>query len=204
MQNNSSDKHRLAIFASGTGSNARVFVDYFDNHPRVEVSLIVSNKADAPVLEMARQRNIDTLLLQRSAFYGSENLLAELQHRNISFIVLAGFLWLVPAYLVKAFAGRMVNIHPALLPAYGGKGMYGMHVHAAVKAAAEKETGITVHWVNEHYDEGDVIFQKSCPLEDSDQPADIARKVQQLEHQYYTAVVEQLLVNNFVHSDYTK
>lgn len=204
MQNNSSDKHRLAIFASGTGSNARVFVDYFDNHPRVEVSLIVSNKADAPVLEMARQRNIDTLLLQRSAFYGSEDLLDELHHRNISFIVLAGFLWLVPAYLVKAFAGRMVNIHPALLPAYGGKGMYGMHVHTAVKAAAEKETGITIHWVNEHYDEGDVIFQKSCPLEDSDQPADIARKVLQLEHQYYTAVVEQLLVNNFVQTDYTK
>lgn len=204
MQNNSSDKHRLAIFASGTGSNARVFVDYFDNHPRVEVSLIVSNKADAPVLEMARQRNIDTLLLQRSAFYGSEDLLDELHHRNISFIVLAGFLWLVPAYLVKAFAGRMVNIHPALLPAYGGKGMYGMHVHTAVKAAAGKETGITIHWVNEHYDEGDVIFQKSCPLEDSDQPADIARKVQQLEHQYYTAVVEQLLVNNFVQTDYTK
>ena len=204
VQNNSSDKHRLAIFASGTGSNARVFVDYFDNHPRVEVSLIVSNKADAPVLEMARQRNIDTLLLQRSAFYGSEDLLDELHHRNISFIVLAGFLWLVPAYLVKAFAGRMVNIHPALLPAYGGKGMYGMHVHTAVKAAAEKETGITIHWVNEHYDEGDVIFQKSCPLEDSDQPADIARKVLQLEHQYYTAVVEQLLVNNFVQTDYTK
>ncbi len=204
VQNNSSDKHRLAIFASGTGSNARVFVDYFDNHPRVEVSLIVSNKADAPVLEMARQRNIDTLLLQRSAFYGSEDLLDELHHRNISFIVLAGFLWLVPAYLVKAFAGRMVNIHPALLPAYGGKGMYGMHVHTAVKAAAGKETGITIHWVNEHYDEGDVIFQKSCPLEDSDQPADIARKVQQLEHQYYTAVVEQLLVNNFVQTDYTK
>jgi phosphoribosylglycinamide formyltransferase 1 len=204
VQNNSSDKHRLAIFASGTGSNARVFVDYFDNHPRVEVSLIVSNKADAPVLEMARQRNIDTLLLQRSAFYGSEDLLDELHHRNISFIVLAGFLWLVPAYLVKAFAGRMVNIHPALLPAYGGKGMYGMHVHTAVKAAAGKETGITIHWVNEHYDEGDVIFQKSCLLEDSDQPADIARKVLQLEHQYYTAVVEQLLVNNFVQTDYTK
>lgn len=204
MQQDSSDKYRLAIFASGTGSNARVFVDYFRNHPLVEVALIVSNKADAPVLEMARQHNLDTLLLQRSAFYGSENLLAELHHRNIGFIVLAGFLWLVPAYLVKAFAGRMVNIHPALLPAYGGKGMYGMHVHQAVKAAGEKESGITIHWVNEHYDEGDVIFQKSCPLEDDDQPTDIARKVQQLEHQYYTAVVEQLLVNNFVQTDYTK
>lgn len=204
MQRDSSDKYRLAIFASGTGSNARVFVEYFRNHPLVEVALVVSNKADAPVLEMARQHNLDTLLLQRSAFYGSENLLAELHHRNIGFIVLAGFLWLIPAYLVKAFAGRMVNIHPALLPAYGGKGMYGMHVHQAVKAAGEKESGITIHWVNEHYDEGDVIFQKSCPLEDTDQPADIARKVQQLEHQYYTAVVEQLLVNNFVQTDYTK
>ncbi len=199
-----SDKHRLAIFASGTGSNARVFVDYFDHHPHVEVALIVSNKADAPVLEMARQRNLDTLLLQRAAFYGSEDLLAELSRRKISFIVLAGFMWLVPAYLVKAFAGRMVNIHPALLPAYGGKGMYGMHVHEAVKAAGEKETGISIHWVNEHYDEGDIIFQKSCLLEVSDQPADIARKVQRLEHQYYTVVVEQLLVNNFVQTDYTK
>ncbi|MCB0636717.1 MAG: phosphoribosylglycinamide formyltransferase, partial [Lewinella sp.] len=120
-------------------------------------------------------------------------ILTTLREQEIDFIVLAGFLWLIPGYLVRAYAGRMVNIHPALLPAYGGKGMYGMHVHRAVKAAGETESGITIHLVNERYDEGDIVFQARCVVTPDDQPEDIAHKVQQLEHRHFAPVVEQLL-----------
>jgi phosphoribosylglycinamide formyltransferase-1 len=184
---------RIAIFASGTGSNARQLIEYFQGHAAIEVDLVVSNKARAPVLAMAADHGVDTLVISRHDFYETEKLLATLRGRGIGFIVLAGFLWLIPSYLVKAYAGRMVNIHPALLPAYGGKGMYGMHVHRAVKAAGEPESGITIHWVNEHYDEGDIIFQARCELDPDDEPEDIARKVQQLEHRHFAPVVEQLL-----------
>lgn len=132
-------------------------------------------------------------VVDRADFYGSEQVLTVLREHEIDFVVLAGFLWLVPAYLVRAYWRRMVNIHPALLPAYGGKGMYGMHVHEAVKAAGERETGITIHYVNERYDEGDVIFQARCPVSPDDTPADIARKVQALEHEHYPRVLEHLL-----------
>lgn len=191
-----SDIHKkrcLAIFASGTGSNARQMIAYFHQHPRVEVALVVSNRADAPVLSMAASNGIPTLVIDRAGFYSTRTLLDHLQQYGIDFIVLAGFLWLIPDYLVQAYAGNMVNIHPALLPAYGGKGMYGMRVHEAVKQAGETRTGITIHWVNEHYDEGQVIFQAECPVEASDSPQDIAHKVQKLEHEHFAPVVEQLL-----------
>lgn len=184
---------RIAIFASGTGSNARRMIEYFSDHPTVRVALVVSNKPAAPVLGMAEDRGVATLLVNRRTFYETEELLSELEERGITFIVLAGFLWLIPGYLVRAFSGRMVNVHPALLPAYGGQGMYGMHVHRAVKAAGETESGITIHYVNEHYDEGSIIFQTRCELTAEDQPEDIARKVQALEHRYFAPVVEQLL-----------
>jgi phosphoribosylglycinamide formyltransferase-1 len=186
----------IAIFASGTGSNAAKIVAYFRNNPHIRVRLIVSNRSEAPVLDMARAAGIETLVVRKREFYDTQNLLQILHDRQIVFIALAGFLWLIPDYLVRAYPQRMVNIHPALLPRYGGKGMYGRHVHEAVKAAGENESGITIHYVNERYDEGDIIFQKKCILEPNDTSEDIAHKVQALEHLYFAPLIEQLLLSN--------
>lgn len=183
----------IAIFASGTGTNAGKIIEYFKENPNIRVVLVVSNKATAPVLNLADQHGIEKMVIRRRSFYETEGLLAGLRKRKVDFIVLAGFLWLIPEYLVRAYEKRMVNIHPALLPKYGGRGMYGMHVHQAVKAAGESASGITIHYVDEHYDEGSIVFQASCPLEPDDGPEDIARKVQRLEHQHFAPVVEQLV-----------
>lgn len=183
----------IAIFASGTGTNAGKIIEYFKENPNIRVVLVVSNKATAPVLNLADQHGIEKMVIRRRSFYETEGLLGELRKRKVDFIVLAGFLWLIPEYLVRAYEKRMVNIHPALLPKYGGRGMYGMHVHQAVKAAGESASGITIHYVDEHYDEGSIVFQASCPLEPEDEPEDIARKVQRLEHQHFAPVVEQLV-----------
>lgn len=183
----------IAIFASGTGSNARKIVEYFDHHPSVNVGLIVSNKEKALVLNLAKEYNIPHLVINRNYFYHSTQILEKCNALQIDFIVLAGFLWLIPGYFIQAFENRMVNIHPALLPKYGGKGMYGMHVHRAVKAANEKESGITIHLVNEKYDDGAIVFQAKCPLDTDDTPNDIAKKVLQLEHKHFAQVIEQLL-----------
>ncbi|MBI1226188.1 MAG: phosphoribosylglycinamide formyltransferase [Bacteroidetes bacterium] len=186
--------HRyIAIFASGTGSNAKKIVEHFKHNQDITVSLIVSNKADAPVLDMARENDIPTLVIDRTYFYQTENILFFFNKFSIDFVVLAGFLWLVPRYLVQAFENRMVNIHPALLPKYGGKGMYGMRVHEAVKKAGETETGITIHFVNDHYDDGDIVFQAKCSVSPSDQPEDIAQKIHRLEHRHFPEVIEKLL-----------
>lgn len=185
-------KH-IAVFASGAGSNARRIMEYFQHSDAVKVQLVISNKPHAPVLGIAHDFGVDTLVINRSSFYDTEDLLKRLQADQIDFIVLAGFLWLIPPYLIQAFPQRIVNIHPALLPRYGGKGMYGMHVHEAVKAAGETETGITIHYVNEHYDEGQAIFQAACPVLPDDTPQDIARRVQELEHLHFPAVLAQLL-----------
>ncbi|MEL7159613.1 MAG: phosphoribosylglycinamide formyltransferase [Bacteroidota bacterium] len=178
---------KLALFVSGTGSNARVIIDRFRAHPEdgVEVVLLVSNKPTAKALLMAAERNIPTLVLQRKSFNESEDLLEELDRFGVDFIALAGFLWLVPGYLVRAFPQRMLNIHPALLPDYGGKGMYGANVHRAVKANGEPESGITIHYVNEHYDEGDFVFQAAVRLDPEDSPEKIAERVLRLEHANY-------------------
>lgn len=186
-------KQHIAIFASGTGSNAKKIIEYFWDNSNIKVSLVVCNKPGAGVLALAEAAGVETLLLRRQAFYETEALVDELQARHISLIVLAGFLWLVPGYLVQAFEGRILNIHPALLPNYGGKGMYGMNVHRAVKAAAERESGITIHLVDQAYDEGRILFQQSCPIEALDRPEDIARKVLQLEHEHFAPVVENYL-----------
>lgn len=183
----------IAIFASGTGTNAKKIVAYFAENDQVRVSLIISNRATAPVLQMARKAGIDTLVLDRVSFYGSEGVLGDLRRNQIDFIVLAGFLWLVPSYLVRAYDQRIINIHPALLPKYGGKGMYGMHVHQAVKASGDRESGITIHYVNEKYDDGSIIFQARCPINPEDTPEDIAGKVQQLEHRHFAPVIEELI-----------
>lgn len=185
----------LAIFASGTGSNAKKIIEYFKDHSNINVRLIVSNKKDAPVLDIARTSGIETRIISRIEFYETTHLLKQLQAYNVDFIVLAGFLWLLPVYLVQAYPQRIVNIHPALLPKYGGKGMYGMHVHEAVKAAGDAETGITIHYVNENYDEGDIIFQQKCILEANDTSEEIARKVHALEHEYFPKIIEKILTS---------
>ena len=184
----------IAIFASGTGSNATKIVAHLNNHSSIKVALIVSNKSTAPVLQMATNNNIPTLLLNRHDFYNTEKLLEDFTKYKIDFIALAGFLWLVPPYLVQAFENKIINIHPALLPKYGGKGMYGMNVHKAVHANKEKESGITIHFVNEQYDEGNSIFQASCPIHPQDDPSTIQQKVLVLEHQYFPIIIESLLL----------
>lgn len=183
----------IAIFASGTGSNARKIVEYFKESTDIRVALIVSNKKEAGVLDIAREQGIPAQVIDRQVLYETTDLLTILRRHKIDFIVLAGFLWLIPEYLVKTFNRKIVNIHPALLPAYGGKGMYGMRVHEAVKAAGEKQTGITIHYVNEHYDEGDCVFQARCAVKPEDTPADIARKVQLLEHRYFPEVIAKII-----------
>ncbi|MFT5997656.1 MAG: phosphoribosylglycinamide formyltransferase-1 [Neolewinella sp.] len=185
---------KLALFVSGTGSNARAIIDRFQAHPEdgVEVVLLVSNKANAGALLMAAERSTPTLVLKRDSFNNSEALLDDLRHFNVDFIALAGFLWLIPAYLVKAFPNRMLNIHPALLPDYGGKGMYGANVHRAVKANGETESGITIHYVNEEYDEGNTVFQAAVRLDPEDTPEKIASRVLRLEHGNYWRVIRRL------------
>ncbi len=185
----------IAIFASGTGSNATKIVEHFSKHPTIKVALIISNKGKAKVLEMAANKGIPTLVIKRTNFYQTENLLADLANHQIDFIALAGFLWLIPPYLVKAFPNKMVNIHPALLPKYGGKGMYGQHVHQAVRVNNETESGITLHYVNEAYDEGNIIFQAVCPVATTDSAKDIASNVLALEHYYFPRILESLLTS---------
>jgi phosphoribosylglycinamide formyltransferase-1 len=183
----------LAIFASGGGSNARKIIEHLNASPDLNVVLVVCNKKNAGVLDIAAEHGIPTLLIDRASFYESTAVLDELRSRDVDFIALAGFLWLVPGYLVQAYPRRILNIHPALLPKYGGKGMYGHHVHEAVKAAGDTVSGPTIHWVNEHYDEGDIVYQASTHLDPEDTPEDIARKVLALEHAHYPEVVERCM-----------
>lgn len=184
----------IAIFASGTGSNARRLVEHFKQHKSIQVSLIASNKPSAPVLEMAKEHNVPTLVFNREKFRQEKSILPELQDVGINFIVLAGFLWLMPKVIIEKYPKRMINLHPALLPKYGGKGMYGMRVHEAVRAANETETGITIHYVNEVYDEGAIIFQTKCPVEATDTPKQIAQKIHHLEHANLPMVTEKLVM----------
>ncbi|MGK0362968.1 MAG: phosphoribosylglycinamide formyltransferase-1 [Saprospiraceae bacterium] len=185
-------KH-IAIFASGTGSNATKIVEYFADNENIQVSLIVSNKADAAVLDMAEANDIPTHVISRTEFYKTEDILKTFKTYYVDFVVLAGFLWLIPSYLVESLPNRIVNIHPALLPSYGGKGMYGMNVHRAVQAAGERESGMTIHFVNVKYDEGDIIFQAKTKLLAADTPEDIQRKVLKLEHKHYAEVVDEIV-----------
>lgn len=183
----------IAILASGAGSNAQKILEHFSDRMDIAVRLIVSNKQEAGVLNIAKVASIDTFVVTRDSFYSSTDLLIELNKRNIDFIVLAGFLWLIPPYLIQHYPDRIINIHPALLPKYGGKGMYGHFVHEAVHLAKDSHSGITIHYVNEKYDEGSIVFQEKCEILPSDQPEDIAKKVQVLEHLYYPTVIDQLV-----------
>ena len=182
---------QIAIFASGAGSNAKKIIEYLkekSNSP-VRVGLIVCNKPDAEVLNVANQEKIPSIVIEKEKFFRGNGYVDELRSANIDFIVLAGFLWKVPDELIKAYSGKMINIHPALLPKYGGKGMYGRFVHESVIANNDTESGISIHYVNEVYDNGQVILQATCLVSESDTPDTLAKKVQALEHRHFPAAV---------------
>jgi len=181
---------RIAIFASGSGTNAEEIFKYFQHHASIEVATLLSNNANAFALERAKKYGVSTFVFDRKQFRETQIVLDWLTKKNVTHVVLAGFMWLVPDYLVKSYPAKIINIHPALLPKFGGKGMYGMHVHKAVKEAGEKETGITIHEVNERYDEGQILFQARCEVNLSDSPDEIAGKVHALEYAHYPHVIE--------------
>lgn len=183
----------IAIFASGGGSNALKIMEYFQNSTVGKVVLLVGNKKEMGAYEKAQKFSVPFVTLDKSNFYENDETVKMLQSFHIDLIVLAGFLWLIPESLIKAFPKRIINIHPALLPAFGGKGMYGHHVHEAVCKAGETKSGITIHYVNENFDEGEVIFQAECQLEENETPESIAEKVLALEHRYYPPIVEKVL-----------
>ena len=184
---------KIAIFASGAGSNARCIIDLFHGSPTVRVDLVVCNKPGAGVIGIAEDAGIDVLPIDRERFLNGDAYLPVFRDRSISLLVLAGFLWKLPPILIQAFPGQIVNIHPALLPRYGGKGMYGRHVHAAVLANGDKESGITIHQVDEHYDHGSIIFQAHLAITPGETPESLAHKVHELEHKHYPAVIERIL-----------
>jgi phosphoribosylglycinamide formyltransferase-1 len=187
-------KH-LAIFASGTGSNTSRIIGHFRDHPGIKISLIVCNKPGAGVLTIAAAEKIPSLIIEKERWFRGDGYLAELHARSIDWLILAGFLWKMPATLVSAFRGRVINIHPALLPKFGGKGMYGHFVHEAVLAAGEKQTGITIHYVDEIYDHGQIIFQAPVEVSAGDTAETLAQKVHQLEHRHFPGVIESVILD---------
>jgi len=190
MPTSSRRPYRIAIFASGGGSNAEQIIRYFADHEQIAVNLIVSNKQKAGVLNRAKNYGIPALVIRKSQLKSGEELLGALERYGITHVVLAGFLLLIPAYLIAAYKDKILNIHPSLLPKYGGKGMYGEHVHKAVKANQEPFSGMTIHLVNQEYDKGEILFQKTVDLNKNDTSEAIARKVLSLEHSYYSKVIE--------------
>ncbi|HMJ69089.1 MAG TPA: phosphoribosylglycinamide formyltransferase [Cyclobacteriaceae bacterium] len=185
-----SKTYRLAIFASGSGTNAEEIMKFFKDHPAIEVSLLLSNSPDAYALERASIHKVESKVFDRKQFRQTDEVVNWLKEKKITHVVLAGFLWLIPENLLKAFPRNIVNIHPALLPKYGGKGMYGMNVHEAVKASGDLQTGITIHLVNDQYDDGEILAQKIVEIEAGDTAADIAQKVHKLEYNFYPTVIE--------------
>ena len=187
--------HKIAIFASGAGSNAQKIIDFFKNHSSIKIALIVCNKPGAGVLKIAEKEQIPAILVEKTAFFSENSCKNELKAHNIDFIVLAGFLWKIPAALLHVYPHQIINIHPALLPAYGGKGMYGDRVHQAVLDNSEAESGITIHYVDDEYDHGATIFQARCPVFQNDTAASLAERIHKLEHQHYAPVIARLLEN---------
>jgi phosphoribosylglycinamide formyltransferase-1 len=186
-------KKRIAIFASGSGSNAQKLMEHFKRSNEIEISLVLTNNADAYVLQRADNFEIPTHIFDKNEFYKTDEVIDLLKNLEIDFVVLAGFLWLIPKNLIHAYPGRIVNIHPAILPKFGGKGMYGDHVHDAVMAAGETEGGITIHYVNENYDEGEYIYQARYRIDKNDNLEMVKFKGQQLEHQHYPRIVETIV-----------
>lgn len=187
--------NKIAIFASGSGTNAQNIADYFKNHQNIKISCVLSNKPDAFVLKRFENTDIETFIFNKNDFYESEKVLDYLKSKEIDFIVLAGFLWLVPSNLTKNYKDKIINIHPALLPKYGGKGMYGMNVHKAVVEAGDAESGISIHYVNEKYDEGSIIYQAKCKIDANDTPDDVAQKVHTLEYEHFPRIIEEILLS---------
>lgn len=187
---------KIAIFASGSGSNAENIITFFAKDPEITVDSVFCNVPDAFVLKRAEKYQIPAYIFTREELRNPEKLLKELQAKHIDFIVLAGFLWLIPSFITAAYPNRIINIHPALLPSYGGKGMYGEKVHQAVIAAKEKQSGITIHYINEHYDQGDIIFQAKCDITPQDTPDTLAQKVHALEYEYFPGVIRKAVTHS--------
>lgn len=184
---------KIAIFCSGSGSNAQKIIEYFQEHKSAEVVLLLSNNKNAYALERAKSLGVPTRLFDKAQFSQSQIIVNELKELGVNWIILAGFLWLVPENLIEAYPNSIVNIHPALLPSYGGKGMYGMYVHEAVVKAKEKESGISIHMVNKEYDKGTIVFQAKCFLTDEDTAETLAKKIQALEHEHFPKVIDALI-----------
>jgi formyltetrahydrofolate-dependent phosphoribosylglycinamide formyltransferase len=184
---------RIAIFASGAGSNAKNIIAYFKKDPTVHVALVVCNNPGAGVIGIAKENGIEVLMINKASLSGPGECLSVLQNRNINLVILAGFLWKLPPAIIEAYPKKIINIHPALLPAYGGKGMYGKHVHEAVIANHETESGISIHYADELYDHGEIIFQAKCQVTSSDTPETLAGKIHQLEQEHYPRVIETVL-----------
>lgn len=187
---------KISILASGSGSNAENIVRFLENNNQICVNSIFCNVPDAYVLERAKKLNIPAFVFNRTEMRDPQFLLKQLKELETDYIILAGFLWLMPSHIIEAFPNRIINIHPALLPNYGGKGMYGMNVHHAVIAAKEKESGITIHFVNEQYDSGATIFQATCPIVSTDTPETLAEKVHALEYKHFPAVIEKVILES--------
>lgn len=187
---------KIAVFASGSGSNAEQIIQYFANRPLAEVIRLYSNNPNAYAIQRAQKHHIDTKVFDRSYFLSSDGLLAELLHQPPDLIVLAGFLWKIPSIIVEAFPQKIINIHPALLPNFGGKGMYGMHVHRAVIESGNTESGITIHYVNKNYDEGAVIMQFKVSITPTDTAESLAHKIHKLEHAHFPPTIEKLLASD--------
>ena len=183
----------IAIFASGTGTNAENLIRFFRTKLSGQVTLVLTNNREAFVINRAQSLDIETVIFNREQLYQNGEVLAKLKEKEIDFIILAGFLWLVPDPLLSAFEGKIINIHPALLHKYGGKGMFGRHVHEAVIASGDTKSGITIHHVNQKYDDGNIIFQAICEVEHDDTPESLAKKIHILEHEHFPKVVEGLL-----------
>ena len=184
---------QLAIFASGTGSNAARIIHHFRHHPQIRIGLVVCNKPGAGVLDIAEKEEIPVMLIEKERWFRGDGYLSVLRSHDIDWLILAGFLWKMPAVLVKAYPGRIINIHPALLPKYGGKGMYGRFVHEAVLAAGDTETGITIHYVDELYDHGQIIFQAPVEVSAGDTAETLAQKVHRLEHEHFPRIIEKVI-----------
>lgn len=188
-------KKRIVIFASGNGTNTQNLIQYFQQSEFAEVVLVLSNKKGAKVLNRSKELNVNSLHFDKLSLFSSEGVLQSLKEVQADYIILAGFLLKFPELILKEFPNSVINIHPALLPKYGGKGMYGNNVHNAVVANKEKETGITIHYVNENYDDGAIIFQKSVALSEKDNPEMVAEKVHALEHEYFPKVIEDVILS---------
>jgi len=184
---------KIAVFASGNGTNAERIMEHFSTNIEVDIKLILTNNHKAGVLQRAQKHDVQSIIFSKDEFYHTDKVATTLKENEIDFIVLAGFLWLIPASILQAFPRHIINIHPALLPKYGGKGMYGHHVHEAVIANKETQSGITIHYVNENYDEGNIIFQATCEVLNDDTADSLATRIHKLEHRHFPLVIDKLV-----------